>query len=105
MMELSGLNKALHSLHSKKISVENQASTREEIVFNVNLILGKMKHCDQEKAVVFNSVTEKVLQGLSSQHYEVYAVLKSLEKMVEVVDALEEGMFLFIKYFLYENNC
>jgi hypothetical protein len=91
-MELSGLNKALHSLHCKKISMENEASTRQEIVFAVNVILGKMKECDNEKAFVFKTVTEKVLQGISSQRYEVYTVLKSLENMVEVVDAVEEGM-------------
>ena len=90
-MELSGLNKALHSLHFKKISVKNEASTRQEVVFNVNVILGKMRECDSEKAFVFKVVTEKVLQGITSQHYEVYTILKSLEKMVEVVDAVEEG--------------
>ena len=90
-MELSGLNKALHSLRRKRISVEQEASTRQEIVLITNVILGKMKECDHDKTFVFKFVTEKVLQGISSQRYEVYTVLRNLEKMVEVVDAVEEG--------------
>ena len=91
-MELSGLNKALHSLYCRKISVENESNTRQEIVLNANIILSKMNEFDHEKAVVFKTITDEVIQGVSTQHYEVYAVLKSLEKMVEVVDALEEGL-------------
>ena len=102
-MELSGLNKALHLLHHKKISVENQASTREEIVFAVNCILGRMRGCDDEKALSFKVVTGKVVQQISSQHYEVYAVLKNLEKMFEILEAMEEGMFWFIICFSNPN--
>lgn len=90
------MNKALHSLHCRKISVDNQAITQQEIVLNVNIILAKMQECDQEKAIVFKPVTEKFLQGVTSQHYEVSAVLKSLERMVEVVDSVEEGMFILV---------
>lgn len=90
-MELSGLNKALHSLYCKKLSANNQSETRREIVCNVNVILGKIKECDQDKTIIFKEVNGKLLQSLSSKCYEVYAILKSLEDMVEVVDAVEEG--------------
>ena len=98
-MELSGLNKALHLLHQRKISTESQASTREEILFTVNCILGRMRGCDDEKALSFKVVTGRVVQQISSQCYEVYAVLKNLEKMFEIIEAMEEGMCWFMTYF------
>lgn len=90
-MECSGLNRALHSLHSKKLSSSHESETAQEIICNVNVILKKIKECDQNKIMVFKEVTGKVLQAVSSGRYEVYAILKSLEDMVEVVDAVEEG--------------
>ena len=93
-MDLSGLNKALHSLHSKKLSSNSEFETVQEILSNVNIILEKIKECDHDKIMVFKEVTGKVVQSLSSGRYEVYATLKSLEDMVEVVDAVEEGQFV-----------
>lgn len=94
-MELSGLNKALHSLYCKKLSTNKQSEMVQEIVSNVNVILEKIKECDQDKVMVFKEVTGMVLQCLSAKRYEVYAIMKSLEDMVEVVDAVEEGWCIY----------
>lgn len=96
-MGLSGLNKALHLLHSTKVSAEKEASTRQEIVFNANMILGKMKECD------FKVVTENALQAISSQCYEVYVILTDMNKMLEIVDADTNGMYRKSSYWKGSN--